>query len=63
MSYNNDPLGWLSPISMKVKLVLQKLAEAKLRRDEPLNGKLRSARDTVLTWKEWMTHIHDPFGW
>ena len=43
-----DPLGLLSPITFKFKLVLQKLVEAKLGRDEPVEVELRSAAESAL---------------
>ena len=43
-----DPLGLLSPITIKFKLVLQKIVEAKLGWDEPLEGELRSAAESAL---------------
>ena len=43
-----DPLGLLSPITIKFKLVLQKIVEAELGWDEPLKGELRSAAESAL---------------
>ena len=36
-----DPLGLLSPITVKFKLVLQHLVQAEVDWDEPLEGNLR----------------------
>ena len=43
-----DPLGLLSPITIKFKLVLQKMVEAKMDWDEPLEGDLRKEAETAL---------------
>ena len=44
-----DPLGLLSPITIKFKLVLQKMVEAKLGWDEILQGDLEKEARAALT--------------
>ena len=43
-----DPLGLLSPITIKFKLVLQNLVQAKKDWDEPLEGDLRREAESAL---------------
>merc|ERR1711891_115182 len=43
-----DPLGLLSPITIKFKLVLQKMVEAKLDWDDPLEGELEKEAKSAL---------------
>ena len=43
-----DPLRLLYPITIKFKLVLQKIVEAELGWDKPLKGKLKSAAKSAL---------------
>ena len=43
-----DPLGLLSPITIKFKLVLQKIVEAELGWDKPLEGELRKDAESAL---------------
>ena len=43
-----DPLGLLSPITIKFKLVLQELVQAQMDWDEPLEGELKKKAETSL---------------
>ena len=43
-----DPLGLLSPITIKFKLVLQRMVEAKLNWDDPLEGELEKEAKSAL---------------
>ena len=43
-----DPLRLLSPVTVKFKLVLQTLVQAKMDWDEPLEGDLRRDAETAL---------------
>ena len=43
-----DPLGLLSPVTVKFKLVLQALVQAKMDWDEPLEGDLREEAEAAL---------------
>ena len=52
-----DPLGLLSPTTIKFKLVLQKLVEAKLGWDVPLEGELRSAAESAVMEIVWSGSI------
>ena len=43
-----DPLGLLSPITIKFKLVLQEMVQAKMDWDKPLEGELKKKAVTAL---------------
>ena len=43
-----DPLGLLSPITIKFKLVLQEIVENEIDWDEPLKGELRKEAESAL---------------
>ena len=48
MTHIHDPLGWLSLVLIKVKLVLQKLVGAKLGRDKLPKVELNGAAESAL---------------